>query len=266
MMMFTTLTTQDNSIATSEHGTGGVQQGDRRGLEDLKLNPEMGVLSTFSVMGAAVGFDQRRLDIGSPEWEAFGDHVAMFLGSTFEARDGGGEVMTARFSKWGYAVRQWVEVGGCWLLPGCGREAVIKSAVNSPLSHLFSTSLKEQSAPIGSGAAQQGRMQISGPGGNDNAPGSLHPPLGPQLWQSGSMTYNSSAKRRRGADLFDVGVKRVAITGASSGQKSGRQSGALNNGLCQVGTKMGADSTRTKRGLSGQGFVRQNPDRGRGGH
>lgn len=238
MMMFTTLTTQDNSIATSEHGTGGVQQSDRRGLEDLKLNPEMGVLSTFSVMGAAVGFDQRRLGKGDFVWEACGYPVVAFSESTFDAKDGGGEVMTAGLFKWGCAVKQLVEVGDCWL-PGFGRKAGSESATNSPLSHLFSTSLKEQSAPIGSGAAQQGKMQISGPGGNDNAPGSLHPPLGPQLWQSGSMTYNSSAKRRRGADLFDVGVKRVAITGASSGQKPGRRSGALNSGLCQGAFKWG---------------------------
>lgn len=263
--MFTTLTTQDNSVATSEHGFRGVQLGLRGGLEDLSTNSEMGVLSTFSVMGAAAGFDQRRLGKGDSEWEAYGYPVVSFSESIFVAKDGGCEVMTAQLFKWGFAVKRRGEVRVCWL-PEFGRKAGFASAVNSPLSHLFLTSPKEQNAPIRSGAAQRGRMRISGPGGNDIAPGSLHPSLGPQLWQSGTMTYNSSAKRRRGADLLDVGVKRVAHTGASSGQKPGRQTGALNKGLCQVGVKMGADSTRTKRGLSGKGFVRQNPDRGRGGH
>ena len=230
--IFTILTTQDNSIATSEHGTGGVQQDSRRGLENQKLNPEMGVLSTFSVMGAAVGFDQRRINRGGPKWEAYGGNVAMCLESTFGARDGGGEVMIAGLFKWGNVVKRRGEVGVCWL-PGGGRKIGELTVANSPLSHLFLTSPKEQNAPVWSGAAQHRRMQISGSGGNHIAPGSLHPPLGPQLRQSGTVTFNSSARRRRGADLLDVAAKRVVYTGASSGQKPGRQSGALNSGLRQ---------------------------------
>lgn len=181
--MFTTLTTQDNSVATSEHGFRGVQQGCRRGLADLNMNSEMGVLSTFSVMGAAVGFDQRRLGRGFPEWEARGYPVAAFLGYVSGAKDGGGEVMTAGFFDGGVAVKQRGEVGACWL-PGRGRKAGSVSVANSPFSHLFSVSPKEGNAPIWSGAAQQGRMQISGPGGNDIAPGSLHLLLGPQNYGS----------------------------------------------------------------------------------
>ena len=237
-MMLTALTIQDHSVATSEHGSGGVQQGRRWGLMDLKLNPEMGALSTFSVMGAAVGFGQRRLDKVDPEWEVCGDPVVAEMGSIFGAKDGGCEVMTAGSFKWGIAVKRRGEVRACWL-PGFGRKTGSASAVNSPLSHLFLTSPKERLAPIRSGAVQRGRIQALGLGGNDIAPGFLHPPLRPQLRQFGTMIYDSSAKRPKGTGLLDVGVKRVAHTGASPGQKPGRQSGVLNNWLCQVSVKRG---------------------------
>jgi hypothetical protein len=225
------------------------------------LNPEMGVLTTFPIAGGAVRFEKRRLGKGSLFCEGYCDHIETSTISTFGASDGGYEVMAAEFFNWGNVVKQRGEVGVCWPV-GFGRKTEFVSVVNNPSFHLFLTSSKEQNAQIQSGDAIQKKIKTLGQGGFDTTPESLHPPLRPQIRQSGSMTYNSSAKRRKGVDLHDLGDKMVVNTRASSGQKTGRQSGAQNIELCQVSTKRGADSTRTKRELSGQGFVRQNPDRG----
>jgi len=254
--MLTTLTKQHNGVATSKHGTGGVQHGRRRGLTVSKLNPEIGVLNRFSAKGAAVRFGQRRLDRGDPVWEVSGGQVATKSGFTSGARDGGCEVMTAVLSKWGVAVKRRGEVGTRCRL-GFDRKREFGLALNGPLSHLFLNSTEQQHAPIRSGAVTLGRMNVLGRCGFGTASGSLHPPLRPQLWQSGTMTYNSSKKRPGGTGLFDVGAKRVANTGASSGQKSGRRLGARVDWQCLVGIKRGTDSTQTKRGLNGQDFVRQ---------
>lgn len=250
------LTTQKNSVATSkEHGSGGVLQGHCRGLMDLNWNSEMGLLLGFSVLGATVGFGQRRLDKIDSVREACDVPVVVFAGSALGARDGGCEVMTAGAIDGGIAVKRGVEIEGCWW-PGFGRKTKSVPAINSPLSHLLSTSMMELDGFGGSGAVHPGRMQNSGLGGNDTASRSLHQPLRPQIRQSGTTIFGSTARRRRGADQLDAGTQRVAKIGAAAGRKLGRQSKGLNTGLCQVGAKRGADSTHTKRGLNGQGFVR----------
>lgn len=157
--MLTTRTIQLDDVITSEHESGGVQQGHRRGPMEQKLNPEMGVLSTSLVLGAVVEFDQRGLAKVDPLWEECRDHIEAFQGSTLVATDGGCEVMAAGLFVGGIAVKRRGESGCCWLT-GFGRETKSVSAIYSPLSHLFLSSQEEQAAPIRSGAAQRSRIQI----------------------------------------------------------------------------------------------------------